>query len=120
MRSSRSVALVEGLIVAALWASSAVLIKMGLREAIGPLTLAGLRYFLAALALFPLALRNRAFQGSLSTSLWLRLILMGISAYTIGNGTFFWGVTISSGDDRLVCTQSYAVAGFGGESPLAA
>lgn len=92
MGFSRSVALVEGLIVAALWASSAVLIKMGLREAIGPLTLAGLRYFLAALALFPLALRNGAFQGSLSTSLWLRLILMRISAYTIGNGTFFWGL----------------------------
>lgn len=92
MRFSRSVALGEGLIVAALWASSAVLAKMGLHEAIGPLTLAGLRYVLAALVLLPLALYNGAFQRSLSISLWLRLILMGISGYTIGNGAFFWGL----------------------------
>lgn len=89
---SHSVALVEGLIVAVLWASSAVLAKLGLHEAIGPLTLAGLRYFLAALALLPFAWRNGASMRSLPTSLWLRLMLIGISGYTVGNGAFFWGL----------------------------
>lgn len=94
MKSSavRSVALVEGLLVAGLWASSAVLAKMGLHEDIGPLTLAGLRYFLAALALLPFAVRNGASMRSLSASLWLRLVVIGLSAYTVGNGAFFWGL----------------------------
>jgi drug/metabolite transporter (DMT)-like permease len=29
---------------------------------------------------------------SISKDLWLRLILMGISAYTLGNGALFWGL----------------------------
>jgi drug/metabolite transporter (DMT)-like permease len=89
---SRSVALMEGLVVAVLWASSAVLAKLGLRQEIGPLTLAGLRYFLAALVLLPFALCRGNPVRSLSPSLWLRLLLMGISAYTVGNGAFFLGL----------------------------
>jgi drug/metabolite transporter (DMT)-like permease len=89
---SRPVALIEGLFVAVLWASSAVLVKMGLHEDIGPLTLAGLRYFLAALLLLPFALRNGIALRTLSPSLWLRLMAIGLSAYTVGNGAFFWGL----------------------------
>ena len=80
---SRSVAIGEGLVVAVLWASSAVLVKMGLHEDIGPLTLAGLRYSLAALALLPFALRrNGVSLRVLLPSLWLRLAVLGLSAYT--------------------------------------
>lgn len=90
---SRSVAIGEGLVVAVLWASSAVLVKMGLHEDIGPLTLAGLRYSLAALALLPFALRrNGVSLRVLSPSLWLRLAGLGLSAYTVGNGAFFWAL----------------------------
>lgn len=77
--------------MAAIWASSFVFIKMGLTY-IGPLTLAGLRYFLAALVLLPWLWRDRAEIASLPRTMWLRLALLGLCAFTIANGAFNWGL----------------------------
>ncbi len=83
--------LLEGILVAAIWASSFVFIKLGLVY-MGPLTLAGLRYSLAAIVLLPWVLRERATIASLTRSQWLRLALLGLCAYTIANGAFNWGL----------------------------
>jgi drug/metabolite transporter (DMT)-like permease len=66
---SRAAALAIGLFVTALWASSWVLIRIGLdEEDVGPISFAGMRYALAALVLLPLALpalgRARAWKLS--------------------------------------------------------
>jgi len=82
------VALLEALLTTAIWGSSFVVAKVGLRS-IGPITLAGLRYFVAFLLLTPfLALRLRS-SGWPSPRLLRRLALLGISAYLVGNGAFF-------------------------------
>jgi drug/metabolite transporter (DMT)-like permease len=92
LRSPRLLAVVEGLLVAAIWASSFVFIKMGLSY-IEPITLAGLRYFTAFVLLLPLL----AFRGELRCRLtrreWAQLIIMGLCAYTLANGALFWGLT---------------------------
>ncbi len=74
-----------------IWSSSFVLVKIGLAK-IGPLTIAGLRYSLAALLLLPFAIRSVSALRSLSARVWLRLFLIGVSAYTLGNGAMFWGM----------------------------
>jgi drug/metabolite transporter (DMT)-like permease len=85
------VAIGESLLATAIWASSFVFVKIILAE-MGPLTIAGFRYFLAFLFLFPFLVRKEGFRTSISKRLWLRLFLIGISAYTIGNGALFWGL----------------------------
>jgi len=89
--SSRLRAIAQGLLVCVIWASSFVLVKMGLAY-LKPLTLAGLRYFTAFLLLLPLM----AFRGELkrdpAPGYWGRLFLIGLCAYTIGNGALFWGL----------------------------
>jgi drug/metabolite transporter (DMT)-like permease len=84
-------AIIEAILVAAIWASSFVFVKMGLIY-MGPLTMAGLRYSLAALVLLPWLARQRAEIASLPRSMWFRLALMGFCAYTIANGAFNWGL----------------------------
>ena len=81
----------EALLATVIWSSSFVIVKFGL-ETLGPLTIAGLRYSLGALALLPLFLINRPERKPISGNLWLRLIIIGISSYTIGNGALFWGL----------------------------
>ena len=90
-KPSRGAAILEGGLVMLIWASSFVLVKMGLAY-VGPLTLAGLRYFLAFLLLFPFLLRRGKAARSWSPRLWLRLGLIGFFAYTLGNGAMFWGL----------------------------
>jgi len=85
------IAIIEAIIVATIWASSFVFVKMGLIY-MGPLTMAGLRYSLAALVLLPWLLRHRAEVVRLPRSIWFRLALMGLCAYTIANGAFYWGL----------------------------
>ena len=89
--SPRILALFETLLVTILWASSFVLVKMALPE-IGPLTTAGLRYFIAFLVLSPFLIRRRVNLRMVKPRTWLVLLLIGLSAYTIGNGAFFWGL----------------------------
>jgi len=95
--SSRLRAVGAGLLVCVIWASSFVFVKMGLVY-LKPLTLAGLRYFTAFLLLLPLTARRGGRGGEtpplrdLSAGYWGRLFLIGLCAYTIGNGTLFWGL----------------------------
>ncbi len=90
-KSDRWLAVFESVVVAAIWSSSFVFIKMGLAYT-RPLTMAGARYFLAFLLLLPLVIRRGKAVGSLSPRSWARLFLMGLSAYTVGNGALFWGL----------------------------
>jgi drug/metabolite transporter (DMT)-like permease len=88
--SPHSRALGQGLFVTFLWATSWVLIKIGLQE-IPPLTFAGLRYGLAALLLLPLAAR-RGHLAPLQHAprrLWLGLALLGLVYYTLTQGAMF-------------------------------
>jgi drug/metabolite transporter (DMT)-like permease len=88
-RPPRSSALLEALAVVLIWGSSFVLVKMVLAD-VGPLTVAGIRYMTAFLILLPFALRRN--RQRLSRALWLRLALIGLCSYTIGNGALFWGM----------------------------
>ncbi len=87
----RIVAIGESVLATAIWASSFVLVKIGL-EYIGPLTIAGFRYFLAFLVLLPFLIRKGTIKQPISKKLWIRLFAIGISAYTVGNGALFWGL----------------------------
>ncbi|MBL7063079.1 MAG: EamA family transporter [Anaerolineae bacterium] len=89
--SSRLGAIAQGLLVCVIWASSFVLVKMGL-ACLKPLTLAGLRYFTAFLLLLPLMVRNGGLRRDPAPGHWGRLFLIGLCAYAIGNGTLFWGL----------------------------
>jgi drug/metabolite transporter (DMT)-like permease len=90
-KPSRFVAIAEGVLATLVWASSFVFVKIGL-DYMGPLTIAGLRYFLASLLLLPFAVRRGNTNRPWASSLWLRLFLIGFSAYVIGNGAMFWGL----------------------------
>lgn len=88
---SRRVALFEGIAVSMIWASSFVLVKLALPH-LGPLTIAGLRYFIAFLILLPFVWRRRTKLKAVSPRLWGQFAIMGLSAYTLGNGAMFWGL----------------------------
>lgn len=78
-----------------LWASSWVLIKLGLRASLPALTFAGLRYTLAFICLAPFVLlssRNRAAMASLRRKDWGHLALLGIVYYTLTQGSQFLGL----------------------------
>jgi drug/metabolite transporter (DMT)-like permease len=77
--------------VTIIWSSTFVIVKFGL-ETLGPLTIAGLRYFIGAMVLAPFWLLQKKPRPVISNNLWLRLALIGISSYTIGNGALFWGL----------------------------
>jgi len=87
----RLIAIGESLLVTLIWSSTFVIVKIGL-ETLGPLTIAGLRYFLGAVVLLPFLIKRQSLKTPISKELWLRLILIGVSAYTIGNGALFWGL----------------------------
>ena len=90
-RSGRFSAIFEAFLATLIWASSFVFVKM-LLSSIGPLTIAGLRYFLAFLVLVPFMLNKRNTIRDISKNTWIHLTLIGLSAYTIGNGALFWGL----------------------------
>ena len=77
--------------VTILWATSWVLVKIGLGAGLPPLTFAGLRYGLAWLCLLPLALRpaNRRELAALSRRGWLALTALGLCFYSITQGALF-------------------------------
>ncbi|HSL43592.1 MAG TPA: DMT family transporter [Anaerolineales bacterium] len=85
-------AVLQAIFVTILWASSWVLIKLGLRASLPALTFAGLRYVLAFACLMPLVLlstANRAAVTSLTRKDWARLVLLGIVFYTLTQGSQF-------------------------------
>ena len=84
-------AIAGALLVTAIWSSTFVIVKVGL-DSLGPLTIAGLRYTLGFVLLLPFLIFGKANLGRISKDLWVRLALIGISSYTIGNGALFWGL----------------------------
>lgn len=91
----RWVALVESALVIMIWASSYVIIHLGVGEGgqvIKPFTLAGMRYTLGAIVLFPFVWRMGNPFRTLSPQTWGRLFLLGVSSYTLANGFLYWGL----------------------------
>jgi drug/metabolite transporter (DMT)-like permease len=88
-----TLALLEASLTMAIWGSSFVVAKVGLRE-IGPLTLAGLRYFGAFVMLLPFLPHRIAAHGRLSPGLMRSMALLGVSAYLVGNGCFFLALQV--------------------------
>jgi drug/metabolite transporter (DMT)-like permease len=87
---SRGLAIALAILVTLLWASSWVLIKIGLQD-IPALTFGGLRYALAALILLPFALRSKRMTSlcQLSRGDRLRLILLAFLFITVTQGAIF-------------------------------
>lgn len=88
--NKRLAAISQALLVVFLWATSWVLIKIGL-EQIPPLTFAGLRYTLAFVCLVIVVLFKRTQDDlrSLPKALWGRLILLGLLFYAGTQGASF-------------------------------
>ncbi len=90
--SSRVSAILQAIFVTILWASSWILIKIGLRNDLPPVTFAGLRYGLAWLCLLPFILSNQARRSefrSLSRMDWTRLGILGLVFYALTQGSQF-------------------------------
>jgi drug/metabolite transporter (DMT)-like permease len=93
--SQQAISFLQAVFVTVLWASSWVLIKLGLRASLPALTFAGLRYTLAFICLAPFVLlssRNRTVMASLRRKDWGRLALLGIVYYTLTQGSQFLGL----------------------------
>jgi drug/metabolite transporter (DMT)-like permease len=88
--SPRFRAVLLALLVTALWSTSWVLIRIGLKD-LPPLSFAGLRYTLAFLCLLPFALRSRQLGSvrRISAGDWLRLVLLGLLFYAVTQGAQF-------------------------------
>ena len=85
-------AVLQAVFVTVLWASSWVLIKLGLRAELPALTFAGLRYVLAFLCLLPFILLNsdnRSAIRTLTSKDWWRLTVLGLVFYTLTQGSQF-------------------------------
>jgi drug/metabolite transporter (DMT)-like permease len=89
-KPSYPLAILEAVFVNIIWASSFIFVKLLLKN-LGPLTIGGLRYFIGFLVLLPFMLRKGRLDA-LPRRMWLRLLLIGLSAYTIGNGAMFWSL----------------------------
>jgi drug/metabolite transporter (DMT)-like permease len=93
--SPRLIAILQATLVTFLWSTSWVLIKIGLRGDLPPITFAGLRYGLACLCLAPFVLLNRGHRealGKIHLNVWLQLLLLGIVYYTFAQGALFIGL----------------------------
>ena len=73
------------LITAILWATTFVVVRIGVSE-IGPLSLAGIRFFTAGLLLLPFLLMKRIPTKEIKSNI-LPLAILGILAYAVGNGS---------------------------------
>lgn len=85
-------AVLQAIFVTVLWASSWVLIKLGLRASLPALTFAGLRYVVAFICLLPFVLLNpihRARFKSFTPRDWVQLALLGLVFYTLTQGSQF-------------------------------
>ena len=95
IRSPRFRAILQAIFVTILWASSWVLIKIGLRNNLPAITFAGLRYGLAWLCIAPFILfkhEHRSALLHLSKIDWVRLGALGLVFYTLTQGSQFLGL----------------------------
>lgn len=88
-KSSYPLAIAEALLVNLIWSSSFIIVKIALSD-FGPLTIGGLRYFIGAIILLPFMLREKS--APISGKIWGRLLLLGISQYSIANVAIFWSL----------------------------
>ena len=89
-KSTRLAAIFIALFVVFLWATSWVLIKIGLEE-IPPLTFAGLRYMLAFICLMPFAflVQRKPSSPSLTRPVLWKLLGLGLLLYALTQGAVF-------------------------------
>ncbi len=105
----RRIALVVWLALCAIWGSTWLAIKLGLRD-LPPLTFAGLRFAAAALVLFGIA-ALRGFRLPRAARDWRLLAYTGLLTITLNYALVFWGEQyISSG---LAAVLSATVPLFG-------
>ena len=85
-------AVLQALFVTFLWSTSWVLVKIGLKSSLPPITFAGLRYSIAFLCLLPFILASpthRKVLRTFSRVTWQQLALLGIVFYTLTQGAQF-------------------------------
>ncbi len=82
---SHNKAILQVLITAILWGTTFVVVRIGVDE-IGPLSLAGIRFFTSSLLLLPFLMMKRISTEEIKSNI-LPLALMGILSYAIGNGS---------------------------------
>jgi drug/metabolite transporter (DMT)-like permease len=90
-------------LVTVLWSSSWVLVRMGMDEALPPLTFAGLRYTLGFACLAPAILLHGKLRHrvrTLTVNEWVTLGVLGILLYTLTQGAIF--VSLALLDATLV------------------
>lgn len=90
-------AVLLALFVTFLWSTSWILIKIGLKAELPPITFAGIRYTLAFLCMLPLVLFNdkhRQTIRELPKTKWLELILLGVVYYTLTQGAQYVGLSL--------------------------
>ena len=113
---SRISAILIALFVVFLWATSWILIKIGLED-IPALTFAGLRYTLAFIILIPVVFltKRRSTIRSISKRTWLSLIILGILFYAVTQGASFIALSYLPAVtvNLLWSFSSVAVAFFG-------
>ncbi|HET6596811.1 MAG TPA: DMT family transporter [Anaerolineales bacterium] len=116
--SRQSIAVLQAVFVTVLWASSWVLIKLGLQAELPALTFAGLRYILAFLCLAPFVLlstRNRAVIRSFTSQDWMQLAVLGIVYYTLTQGSQFLSLAyLSAATASLLLNLTPLVVGISG------
>ena len=84
----RVLPILEVLLVSVIWGSSFIGVKAALDYA-GPLTIAALRYSVAAALLIPFIDWHQVLRFRRHAGLWIRLLAIGLCQYTIGNGALF-------------------------------
>jgi drug/metabolite transporter (DMT)-like permease len=90
-------AVLLALFVTFLWSTSWILIKIGLKAELPPITFAGIRYTLAFLCILPLVFFNREHRQTireLPKPKWMELIILGVVYYTLTQGAQFVGLSL--------------------------
>lgn len=89
-KPARLLSIAVAIFVVFLWATSWVLIKIGLED-IPALTFAGLRYMLAFICLLPFAIQiqRRATAARISRQMWGQLAVLGLLLYSVTQGAIF-------------------------------
>lgn len=95
LNRTHTIAVLQALFVVFLWATSWILIKIGLQD-IAPLTFAGLRYTLAFFCLFMFLSFNKTRNNlrSIPRRTWLKLFALGLLFYAVTQGASFVALSL--------------------------
>ncbi len=111
-------AILLALLVTFLWSTSWVLIKLGLRQSLPPLSFAGLRYSLAFVLLIPfVAIKpdQRRQLGQLTASDWLWLAALGVVYYALTQGAQYLSLAyLPAALVSMLLNLTPVVVGLGG------